>query len=315
MYDAGRHPHPDCAGRWSRTDCPLGRLDLDTLLLTLLIVLTGLLLVAVLYLLRLQTRAQEPTVPPTVLTNIQVGLTELQTYTKARHELERQTTDSVRRLEAIIAGTHSKGAVGENIVELAFSKLPPTWQVRNFRVGNKSVEFGLRLSSNLVLPIDSKWPATQQVESLLTCQDLNERRRVKDEINRTVLDKAREVKKYLDPQVTTSFGIAAVPDAVFDLCPQTQVDALKLGVVVISYSMVLPYLLLVFETMLQASQTVDPQKLDACLQNAQQCVRAAQDEIEGRFSKAVTMLVNARNDLSAQLSKLSSTLTSLQRPS
>ena len=117
------------------------------------------------------------------------------------------------------------------------------------------------MSSNLVLPIDSKWPATGQVEYLMTCQDLNERRRVKDEINRTVLDKAREVKKYLDPQVTTSFGIAAVPDAVFDLCPQTQVDALKLGVVVISYSMVLPYLLLVFETMLQASQTVDPRKL------------------------------------------------------
>ena len=247
------------------------------------------------------------------LQNVSLQVNELQAYTRARHDLERQTTDSIRRLETIIAGTQSKGAAGENIIEYAFSKLPPTWQVRNFTVGNKRVEFGLRLASNLVLPIDSKWPATGLVEQFAVCRDVDEQRRLKHDINRAVLEKAREVQQYLSPNITTRFGIAAVPDAVYDLSPYTQVEAMKIGVVVISYSMFLPYLMLVFETMLQSTQRVDLERLDACLDAAQQCTQSMQEELEGRFARAVTMLANSRNDLSASLGKVSSALASVQR--
>jgi DNA recombination protein RmuC len=247
------------------------------------------------------------------LQNVSLQVNELQAYTRARHDLERQTTDSIRRLETIIAGTQSKGAAGENIIEYAFSKLPPTWQVRNFTVGNKRVEFGLRLASNLVLPIDSKWPATGLVEQFAVCRDVDEQRRLKHDINRAVLEKAREVQQYLSPNITTRFGIAAVPDAVYDLSPYTQVEAMKIGVVVISYSMLLPYLMLVFETMLQSTQRVDLERLDACLDAAQQCTQSMQEELEGRFARAVTMLANSRNDLSASLGKVSSALASVQR--
>ena len=54
---------------------------------------------------------------------------------------------AIRRLETVIAGTQSKGAAGENILDVVFSKLPAEWQVRNFPVGNKSVEFGLRFET------------------------------------------------------------------------------------------------------------------------------------------------------------------------
>ncbi|HUW96323.1 MAG TPA: DNA recombination protein RmuC, partial [Anaerolineae bacterium] len=103
-----------------------------------------------------------------VVTSIRQDLAELQAYTKAynraREDLERRTADSVRRLEMVIAGTQTKGAAGENILEAVFANLPPEWQVRNFRVGDKAVEFGLRLPNNLILPIDSKWPATHLLE-------------------------------------------------------------------------------------------------------------------------------------------------------
>ena len=296
---------------------------MDAILVGLLAVLMLLILAAVLFLLYLQLRRSRQEVQAAILTerlsqiepvtrSIQLGLTELQAYARARHDLERQTAKSIRRLEAVIAGTQTKGAAGENIMELVFAKLPPEWQVRNFRVGNKTVEFGLRLPNNLLLPIDSKWPATNLLEEFAGCDDPSEQQRLKARIESAVLSKAREVKKYIDPNITVNFGVAAVPDAVYELCSGVQADLFQSNVVLISYSMFFPYLLLVFQTMLKTSQSIDLQRLDAYLQSAQNSVEVLQDEIEGRFSKAITMLTNSRNDMSVHLSKVSSGLTSLQ---
>ena len=80
---------------------------------------------------------------------------------------------SIRRLEAIIAGTQSKGLAGENILEMVFAKRPAEWQVRNFRVGGRPVEFGLRLLNNLILPIDSKWAATNLLEQFVAAESIS----------------------------------------------------------------------------------------------------------------------------------------------
>jgi DNA recombination protein RmuC len=298
-------------------------------LMLVLIVLVVLLLGAVLLLLGmqlLQLRSTRRDVQAAVITeklsqlepvsqavaNIQQGLVELHAYARARQDLERQTADSIRRLEMVIAGTQTKGLAGENILETVFASLPPEWQVRDFRVGDKAVEFALRLPNNLVLPIDSKWPATNLLERFAACEDLEEQRRLKGQIEKAVLDKAKEVRKYIDPNVTVNFGIAAVPDAVYDLCTGVQADVFQLNVVLIGYSMFVPYLLLVFQTILKTSQSVDLQRLDAYLQSADENIRAAQGELEGRFSRALTMLTNSRDELSVLLSKVRSGLTSVQ---
>ncbi len=251
-----------------------------------------------------------------VVTSIRQDLAELQAYTRAynraREDLERRTADSVRRLEMVIAGTQTKGAAGENILEAVFANLPQEWQVRNFRVGDKAVEFGLRLPNNLVLPIDSKWPATHLLEQFTACEDPEEQRRLKGLIERAVVDKAKEVRKYIDPNVTVNFGIAAVPDAVYDLSTGVQADVFQLNVVLIGYSMFVPYLLLVFQTILKSSQSIDMQRLDAYLRSAEEGLEQAQGELEGRFSRAITMLTNSRDELSVLLSKVRSGLTSLQ---
>jgi|GEM_PF-338907 len=246
------------------------------------------------------------------LSRAKTDLTELQTHTKARQELELRTAESIRRLEAVIAGTQTKGAAGENVLEVLFAKLPPDWQVRNFRVGAKTVEFGLRLPNNLILPIDSKWPATGLLEEFIGCGDPDKQQKLKAEIEAAVLTKAKEVRKYIDPNVTMNFGVAAVPDSVYDLCFGIQVDVFQLNVVLISYSMFVPYLLLVFQTMLKTSQNIDLQKLEAYLKSAQESIKSVQDELEGRFPKAITMLNNSRDEMSAHLSKVAGGLTSLQ---
>lgn len=246
------------------------------------------------------------------LAHTQASLSALQALAKARQDLEQRTAQSIQRLEAIIAGTQSKGAAGENIMEVVLAQLPPEWQVRNFQVGNKTVEFGLRLPNNLVLPIDSKWAGTHLLEQFVNCEDPERRQQLKAQIERAVLAKAKEVRRYLDPNVTLSFGIAAVPDAVLDLCSAAQVEALQQGVVLVSYSMFLPYVLLVFQMVLRTSQSIDLDKLHAYLESAQTELKAMQEEVEGRFSRALTMLDNSRNDMRAHLGKAASSLTALQ---
>jgi DNA recombination protein RmuC len=249
------------------------------------------------------------------LSRAKTDLTEIQAYARARRQLEDRTAESIRRLEAVIAGTHSKGAAGENLLEVTFSRLPAEWQVRDFRVGNRTVEFGLRLPNGLILPIDSKWPATHLLEAFFSTEDADQKLRLKAQIQATVVSKAREVRKYADPGLTTSYGIAAVPDAVYDLCWGAQVEAMRQNVVLISYSMLVPYLLLVFQTVLNTSRDVDLERLNAHLARALESTQLAQEELEGRYARALTMLSNARDEVTRHLGKISSSLLAVRTAS
>ncbi len=246
------------------------------------------------------------------LTQAQQSLTTLQTQAKARQELEQQTAAAIKRLEGVIAGVQTKGSAGENIIEVVFAQLPPEWQMRDFRVGNKTVEFGLRLPNNLVLPIDSKWTATHLLEQFLASDDAQEQARLKARIEKAVYDKAKEVRKYIDPSITVNFGIAAVPDAIYDLCSSVQVKMLRLNVALVSYGMFVPYLLLVFQTILRTSQDIDLEKLNSYLKSVQDSIEAMQDELEGRLSRSITMLSNSRDEMRVRLGKVNSGLTSLR---
>ncbi len=243
---------------------------------------------------------------------VQLGLAELNSHVRARQDMERQTMESVRRLETVIAGTQTKGAAGENILELVFAKLPPDWQLRDFRIGNLTVEFGLRLPNNLVLPIDSKWAATPLLEMFLATDDIHEQQRLKRQIEGAVLRKAKEVHKYLDPHLTTPFGVAVIPDAIYDLCAGVQAKAFQLNVVLLSYSLFVPYLLLVFQTTLKSSQTIDIQRLEAYLGSVEQGLDTLQQEIEGRLSRAIRMLNNSRSEMRTYLVQVRGGLRSMQ---
>jgi DNA recombination protein RmuC len=246
------------------------------------------------------------------LTSAKNDLTELHTHAKAEQEAERQITESIRRLEMVIAGTQSKGSAGENIIDLVFAKLPIEWQVRDFRIGGKTVEFGLRLPNSLIMPIDSKWTATNLFEQFISTDDIEEQRRLKKAIEDEVLQKAKDVKKYIDPSVTVNFGVAVIPDAIYDLCSGIQPQVFQMSIVLVSYSMFVPYLLLVFQTILRSGQSIDLQKLDAYIQTAEENIKALQEELEGRFSRGITMLNNSRDDMRVYLSKIGGSLTGLQ---
>lgn len=246
------------------------------------------------------------------LASAQETLSALRSQASARQDIERQTSESIRRLEAVIAGTQSRGAAGENILDLVLAQLPAEWQVRNFQIGNKMVEFGLRLPNNLILPIDSKWTSAGLLEQLADTHDPDEQQRLKAQIEKAVLAKAREVRKYIDPSATVSFGIAAVPDAVYDLCSAVRVEVMEMGVVLLSYSLFIPYLLLVYQTTLNTSHDLDLQQVGAYIQRTQESLTALQAELEGRLSKGITMVENSRDELRLLASRAALGLTSVQ---
>ncbi len=112
--------------------------------------------------------------------------------------------------------------------------------------------------------------------------------------------------------MTTPFGVAAVPDAVYELCSGILADLLQANVALVSYSLFVPYLLLVFQTTLKHSHRIDLQRLDAYLQNVQGSLAALQEELDGRFARAITMLQNSRAEMGAQLGKVAGGLAGLR---
>lgn len=249
----------------------------------------------------------------TELSRARDSLTELQTQAKTRVEMEQQTAESIQRVEMVLAGTKSRGKAGENIVETVFSRLPSEWQVRSCQIGNKTVEFALRLPNNLVLPIDSKWTGTDLLEKFSNSQDLEEQKKLIDEMEKKVAAKAQEVKKYIHPDLTPGFGLAVLPDPVYELTLGIHAEIYhEYKVILVSYTLFLPYVLLIFNTVLKTSKNLDLEKLNLYLQTVQDSLKEIGDTLESHFSKALVMLNNFQQNTRSSLSKASSALTRLQ---
>jgi DNA recombination protein RmuC len=212
----------------------------------------------------------------------------------ARQQLEEEAHRSLRRLESVIAGSSTRGAAGENILEEAIRHLPADMLQRNAWVGGKVVEFALRLPGGKLLPIDSKWTATQGLEGL-AASDLEPARRTQlvAQVEREVEKRIREVSQYIDPACTTPWALAAVPDAAYSVCRSAFAEAHKRHVIIVGYSMALPYLLALYQLYMQFARTVDMENLQASLMDVDRQLDALEGMLENRLQRAVVMLQNA----------------------
>ena len=228
---------------------------------------------------------------------------QIQAADQVREKHEREAWDVLKRLETVLAGTKSRGMAGENILATILAQLPPELLEMNLTINNKPVEFALRLPHGRLLPIDSKWPALSQLERLQETEDPAVRKALADEIQSEVKKKVREVVKYLDPDRTIQLAVLAVPDAVFDLCLEAHVEAFKQGVVIISYTQAIPYLLSLLQVVLRFGTEIDTARLSQALKTIADALEKMDSEVDGRLSRAITQLQNSREDLKAQLSR------------
>lgn len=241
-----------------------------------------------------------------IVQNIKEELSTLKTYAGEQHSLYNETTGTIKRLEQLI--TRRKGGAGESLIDDMLSSFPHDWVVRNYKVNGKHVEFGLKLPDRKILPIDSKWTSLADVEEYQNCSDDVKRKRLAKKIQDTVLTRADEIKKYIDPTKTTAFGIAVVPDTVYDICSKVHGEILERNIALVSYSLLVPYLLLTFQVVLANDKNIDIQQLEQGVRVIGNSISTIQKEIDSRFSRVITMLENSRTDIKRTLNDAGSGL-------
>jgi DNA recombination protein RmuC len=228
------------------------------------------------------------------LTQTQSVVEGLRSALTARQPVEDEARASLRRLESVIAGSSTRGAAGENILEETLKHLPPEMLQRNVWVGGKVVELALRLPGGKLLPIDSKWVSSNALEQLAEPGlDAPRRAQLTAQVEREVERRVREVSQYIDPATTSPFVLAVIPDAAYDVCRGSIVSAHQRHVMVVGYAMALPYLLTLYQLHLQFARSVDMEKLQSALIDVDRHLDTLESVLENKLQRAVTMLQNA----------------------
>jgi DNA recombination protein RmuC len=228
------------------------------------------------------------------LTQTQSVVEGLRSAISARQPVEDEARASLRRLESVIAGSSTRGAAGENILEETLKALPPEMLQRNVWVGGKVVELALRLPGGKLLPIDSKWVSSSALEQLAEPGlDAPRRAQLTAQVEREVERRVREVSQYIDPATTSPFVLAVIPDAAYDVCRGAIVGAHQRHVMVVGYAMALPYLLTLYQLHLQFARSVDMEKLQSALIDVERHLDTLEGILENKLQRAVTMLQNA----------------------
>jgi DNA recombination protein RmuC len=235
------------------------------------------------------------------LSEAQRALAEVKALEQARARQLDQAASSLRRLEAVLAGSATRGAAGENVLARALTQLPPDLLEVNVAFGGKVVEYALRLPGGRLLPIDSKWPSAAALERLDGAGDLSERRRLAEQVGRELRARIREMAKYLDPERTLSLALLAVPDAVYAAAPEALAEGYRDGVLVVPYSLALPYVLALYRLTLRFGGGADTGELCGRLRLVEEALRRSCEEVESRLSRALVQLGNSRDALREQL--------------
>lgn len=228
------------------------------------------------------------------------SLRELQAATAARWTREDDAFASLQRLSAILGGSSSSGAAGERIVREVLDSLPPQWRITQHVVAGKPVEFAVKLPDGLILPIDSKVVGQADLDELQAEQDAERRKRKEKDIRDQVLQKAGEIRKYIDDR-SVGFGIIAVPDPAYDVSgPILSKAYQEQHAIVVPYRLLAPFVLMVYEQH-RHTGAYDDARVGRLLLDAQTHLERAAQVLNGTVSTALAQLTNGRDRLNGEL--------------
>lgn len=229
----------------------------------------------------------------------------------ARKSQEESLQKAVKGIEAVIVGGSARGGAGENVLAEAFHQFPAEMLETDFKVEGKPVEYALVLPNDRRLPIDSKWTGTDLLEQLAQTADGEERLKLTSKVEEAAVRKAAEVEKYIDPRFTVNLAVAAVPDAVFFCCRSAHIEAFReYRVLLMPYSLTIPYLLALYNLYLQHGRPVELENLNAFLSQVEAQMASLEDIVQNRIAKIHAMSGSSRDDL---MSVLASVRTALQQ--
>jgi DNA recombination protein RmuC len=228
------------------------------------------------------------------------ALEDLAVRDRERRQRERESADVVRRLTAVLSGAGRSGRAGENVLREQLAQLPPSMLVSDLRVNGKVVEFALLLPDGRRLPIDSKWPASAELQALEAATDPIERDARARDVERIVALRAREVAQYLDASLTAPVAVAAIPDAAYGALRRAHADAFARGVVIVPYSTALPVVLFLSAIVGRYGEAGDAR---TCLAEVATLVGAMEGVLENKVARAATMLANGADEFRSHLGR------------
>jgi DNA recombination protein RmuC len=162
------------------------------------------------------------------------------------------------------------------------------------------------------IPIDSKWPASNLILELEKEKDQKRRKEIIEEIEKEVVKRIREVSQYIDPSVTWSQAIAAIPDSVYSILSQAHLRAREENVILMPYSMVLPLILYMYRLHLQYSISLDIENLQNHLISISKNLDQMEEILENKIARGATMIQNANLEYRQLIGKVRSSLKELQ---
>jgi hypothetical protein len=221
------------------------------------------------------------------------------------HEEQRAqgSYEILQHLSATLLGSARAGAAGERIVGEALHALPPQWRINDHKVGNKVVEYAIKLPDGLILPIDSKVVAQSDLDELDRIEDPRKRDAKEKQIRGDVLRRVAEVRQYVDGR-TPGFAVAAVSDAAYQLCGDILPAAYKdYQALVVPYSLLAPFVLMIYEQHRRSGVDLDAAQQAQALADAETHLKRATDELNGRMSSALTQFRNGYEELNQELAR------------
>jgi DNA recombination protein RmuC len=183
---------------------------------------------------------------------------------------------------------------------------------RNVRLAGGVVEFAVRLPGGKYIPIDSKWPGAQLLERIARETESPRRTQLIRELETQVSAKADEVAKYLDPERTILLGVAAVPDAVYQLCRSVHAQAYKRGIILLPYSLAVPYVLSLLVLIARFGGALDTSQVRASIAKVDQTLHELEDALEGHMSRGLTMFENALQNQRSGIAQCRSIVAALR---
>lgn len=225
------------------------------------------------------------------------SISELAGKFEERRRLEEAATVAVGRIERLIAGSWSKGRLGENLLAAALSEFPAGMVERDFTLGGRVCEFALLLADGKLLPIDSKWPALDIVERMEAELDPSAQEVLRRQVEKAVCAHLREVAAYVDPALTAPLAVMALPDSVYACCRRSHRVAKELRVLIVSYSLAVPVLMAVWNLYGTYAREVDQAELLNRVQDVSYSLQELGDRIEGQLSRGLKMAANAATEM------------------
>ena len=251
----------------------------------------------------------------TEMRTISEVITEFRTRQEERDKKEEgynaAIQSSVKNIESLFRGSKSKGTAGENILREIFKLFPPELIVFDYRIEGKPVEFGLKLPDSRIVPMDSKVIAIEEMSKLETEQDEDVRARLIKKVELEVAKKIKEVSAYIHPPITWDRALMLIPDALYSVLKESFARAYSQSVILIPYSMAVPYILTFLDLHKQTLATYDEQQIKSFLEDLDRSLNEMETVLENQIARGNTMISNAYNEYKRLVGKVRGRMTYL----